>query len=143
MPLQVIVTEGILTPIAEQQVFAAVTNAFLKAHDLTGNSFMTPNVIGEVTVIPKGRSFSGGIPTDIAIVEVKAPSFALAQPEQKDRFVAEVTDILLTASEGRVTKEHIFVNMVYAVDGLWGIGGKAYTNEKMLTAVKQAAISTK
>ena len=36
--------------------------------------------------------------------------------------------------------ERIFVNMVYAVDGLWGIGGKAYTNAELGEAVSQAGI---
>jgi hypothetical protein len=30
--------------------------------------------------------------------------------------------------------------MVYAVDGLWGIGGKAYTNADLLDAVSKAAL---
>lgn len=136
MPIQIIVTEGVLTASAEKEVFAAVTDTFLKAHNLLGNDFMTPNVIGEVTTVPKGRSFSGGKPADIAIVELKVPSFALASPEQKNGFVADVTDIVLKASGGRLAKEHIFVNMVYAIDGLWGIGGKAYTNEQLLNAVQ-------
>src|ERR1700746_637641 len=38
----------------------AVTDIFLKHHKLTGNTFLMPNVIGEVTTIPRGKSFAGG-----------------------------------------------------------------------------------
>jgi len=136
MPVQIIVTEGLLTASAEKEVFKAVTDTFLKLHDLTGNAFMTPNIIGEITVVPKGRTFSGGTPTDIAIVEVKSPSFAFGTTEQKKVFVAEVTEVVLKAAGGKLAKEQIYVNLVYAVDGMWGIGGKAYTNECLLSAVK-------
>ncbi len=59
MPLQIIATEGIFTESAEKEVFADVTESFLKHHNLVGNKFMTPNVIGEITVVPKGRTFAG------------------------------------------------------------------------------------
>lgn len=139
MPIQVIVTEGILSSADEKEVFAAITDAFLTVHNLAGNAFLTPNVIGEVTTVPKGRTFSGGQPADIAVVELKVPAFALASLEQKQRFVAEATEIVLNAANGRLARERIFVNMVYAVDGLWGIGGTAYTNDHLLQAVSDAA----
>lgn len=139
MPVQIIVTEGLLTASAEKEVFKAITDTFLKLHDLTGNAFMTPNIIGEITVVPKGRTFSGGVPTDIAIVEVKSPSFAFGAAEQKQKFVAEVSDIVLKATGGRLSREHVFVNLVYTVDGMWGIAGKAYTNDCLLKAVSGAS----
>lgn len=139
MPITVYATEGVLPSEAiEQQVFAELTASFLKQHKLTGNKFLTPNVIGEVTTIPKGKSFSGGKPNNIVIVELKVPSFALASPKQKQGFVAEATEIVANATGGRHPKERIFVNMVYAIDGLWGIAGKAYTNADLTDAVSRA-----
>ena len=81
MPITVQVTEDVLSSDARATVFANLTAAFLKHHDLAGNAFLTPNVIGEVNEIPRGNSFAGGKPADIAIVELKVPSFALASPE--------------------------------------------------------------
>ena len=60
MPIQIIVPEGALTRDAEAEAFRELTELLLRLHGLTGNRFMTPNVIGEVTVVPKGRTFSGG-----------------------------------------------------------------------------------
>ena len=55
MPIQVIVPEGVLTAGAEAEAFRKLTDLLLRLHGLTGNRFMTPNVIGEVTVVPRGR----------------------------------------------------------------------------------------
>ena len=115
MPLQIIATEGIFTEQAEKEMFAATTESFLKHHNLVGNKFMTPNVIGEISIVPKGRTFAGGKPDNIVIIEIKAPSFALTTQEQKQSFVKEVTEVVLNASNGRVLRERVYVNMVYAV----------------------------
>jgi phenylpyruvate tautomerase PptA (4-oxalocrotonate tautomerase family) len=139
MPIQIIATEGVIPVSAEAGLFAAVTDTFLKLHNILGNAFMTPNVIGEFSVIPKGRTFAGGKPDDIVIVELKAPSFALETPEQKRMFVGEVTDLVVKATGGEHPRDRIYVNMVYAIDGLWGIGGKAYTNADLGTAIQAAA----
>jgi phenylpyruvate tautomerase PptA (4-oxalocrotonate tautomerase family) len=73
------------------------------------------------------------------VVELKVPSFALPSAAQKAGFVKEATDIVFNAAEGHHPRERIFVNMVYAVDGLWGIGGKAYTNAELGDAVNRAS----
>ena len=139
MPITVHATEGVLSEDAERQVFAELTNSFLKHHQLTGNKFMTPNVIGEVSTVPKGKSFAGGKPADIVVIELKVPSFAFADLAQKAAFVADATEIVQRATGGLQPKERIFVNMVYSVDGLWGIAGRAYTNTDLLEAVSAAA----
>lgn len=141
MPIQIIATEGIFTESAEKKMFEAVTNSFLKHHDLIGNKFMTPNVIGEITVVPQGRTFAGGKPDKIVIIELKAPSFALTSQEQKQSFVREVTEFALKASNGLVLRERVYVNMVYAVDGLWGIGGRAFTNQELGEAIAGKSVS--
>ena len=138
MPITVIATEGVIPAAAEAEAFAALSELFLQQHQLGGNAFMTPNVIGELNVVPKGRTFAGGRPNDIVIVELKVPSFALGSADQKKAFVDKATDIVHRAAGGRLARERIFVNMTHAVDGLWGIGGKAYTNQDLLDAVAGA-----
>lgn len=139
MPITLFASEGALSETAQGEVFAELTDIFLRHHNLNGNTFITPNVIGEVTEIPRGRSFAGGKPAEIAIVELKVPSFALATPEQKRGFVADATEAVHRASGGRVPRDHVWVNMVYTVDGLWGIDGRAYSNDGLLQSVSAAA----
>jgi hypothetical protein len=138
MPIQVIVTAGILSSEAEQVVLKNLTDLLLRLHGLTGNRFMTPNVIGEVAVVPKGRSFSGGSPADIAIFELKVPSIVLPTKELRDAWVAEGTAIIEEAAEGRIGRDRIFANVVHSVEGAWGIAGVAYDNADL-----GAAITTK
>ncbi|QAU36954.1 4-oxalocrotonate tautomerase [Bradyrhizobium guangdongense] len=139
MPITVVATDGIFSAAAEKIMFAELTASFLRHHDLAGNAFLTPNVIGEISTIPKGRSFAGGTSSDIVVIELKVPSFALASAGQKAGFIKEATEIAFKAAEGRHPRERIFVNMVYAVDGLWGIGGKAYTNAELGEAASRAS----
>ena len=138
MPIQIIVPEGVLTADAEAAAFKKLTDLLLRLHGLSGNTFMTPNVIGEVTVVPKGRTFSGGKPTDIAVFELKVPSFVLPTQELKDAWISEGTAIIEEAAQGRIKRENIFANVNYAVEGAWGIGGKAFSNADLGSAVAAA-----
>jgi hypothetical protein len=139
MPIQVIVPEGVLTADAGAQAFRKLTDLLLRLHGLTGNRFMTPNVIGEITVVPKDSTFSGGRPTDVAIFELKVPAFVLPTQALKDAWIAEGTDIIEQATAGRIKREHIFANVSHAVDGAWGIGGVAYSNADLGSAVAAEA----
>ena len=139
MPITLYASEGVLSESAASKVFAELTDIFLRHHNLIGNAFMTPNVIGEVTTIPRGKSFAGGERAEIAIVELKVPSFALATPEQKQGFVADATEAVVRGSQGRLRRDHVWVNAVYAIDGLWGINGQAFSNDQLLLSVGQAA----
>jgi hypothetical protein len=138
MPIQIIVPEGVLTADAEAEAFKRLTDLLLRLHGLSGNKFMTPNVIGEVTVVPKGRTFSGGARTDIAVFELKVPSFVLPTQELKDAWIGEGTDIIEAATKGRVKRANIYASVSYAVDGAWGIGGTAYSNTDLGSAVAAA-----
>jgi phenylpyruvate tautomerase PptA (4-oxalocrotonate tautomerase family) len=139
MPITVLTTEGVLDQKSEQSLFAELTELLLKHHQLTGNAFLKPNVIGEITTIPKGKSFAGGKPADIAIVQLKMPSFAFSALEQKQQFVSEATEAVVRAAQGRIPRNHVWVNMVFAVEGMWGIDGRTYTNSELLEAVSAAA----
>jgi len=139
MPIQIIMTEGLISKKTAQQMHHDVGEAFLDLHDLNGNAFMTPNVIGEVVFVEQGLTFANLQVTDIAIVELRVPSFALNTESQKKQFVARATDIVKQAAGGKLTNEQIWVNAVYAVDGIWGIGGKTYTIEELGKAIGEAA----
>lgn len=139
MPIQIIMTEGLISKKTAQQLHHDVGEVFLDLHDLKGNTFMTPNIIGEVLFVEQGLTFANLQVTDIAIVELRVPSFALSTQEQKKQFVTRVTDIVKKAAGGKLTSEQIWVNAVYAVDGMWGIGGKTYTIEELGDAIGEAA----
>jgi len=49
-----------------------------------------------------------------------------------------VTAIIQQATQGRIKREHIYANVNYAVEGAWGIGGKAFSNAELGSAVAAA-----
>ncbi|TKC91615.1 Tautomerase enzyme [Trinickia terrae] len=139
MPITLTVPEGLLSPEAEARTFSELTRALLKINGLDGNSFMEPNVVGTLNVLPKGHVFSGGKPAAAAFVELKLPTIALATPEAKHAFTEAATTILERAAEGRLSRDRIWTNVVYADDGSWGIGGRAYSNSELVDAIQHAA----
>lgn len=135
MPLTLTLTQGALPDGAEAQAIARITDAFLAAHNLSGNTVMTPNVTAHVNILPKGSTFAGGKPVEGAWIETKTPSFALADREIQARFFNEATEILHELSGHRLPKTQIWSNGVHAVDGTWNINGTPMTNSEIGAAV--------
>jgi phenylpyruvate tautomerase PptA (4-oxalocrotonate tautomerase family) len=139
MPISVQVTQGLLTPKGEREVFPLVAEALLKVHGLSGNRFMTPNVIGHVVISPESQSYVGGKTQSLAIVEVKVPAITFPNADVKQAFVAAVTDIIDRLKAGSHPRDRTFVNVTYAVEGTWGIAGKAYSDTELGAAIAQTA----
>ena len=100
---------------------------------------MTPNVIGHLIVTPESESYVGGKPQSLAVVEVKVPATTFPNAEVKQVFVGAVNDIVDRFKAGAHPRDRTFVNVTYAVDGAWGIGGKAYSNAEIGEAIQCGA----
>jgi hypothetical protein len=131
MPLQLTLTEGILPKGQEKVAFARLSEAMLKWHGLAGNKVMTPNVIGEVRVLPSNQTFSGMRETPIAVIEWKVPSFAFAERDIQLGYFEEATSIIYEMSGGTQPKDRIFMNVIHTVDGAWNFYGRAMTNAEI------------
>ncbi len=131
MPLTLTLTEGVLPKGQEKVAFARLSDAMLKWHGLTGNKSITPNIVGAIHVLPEEHTFSGSQQAAVAFIEWKVPSFAFAEREAQLGYVEEATRIIHEMSGGRQPKERIWVNVVHAVDGAWGIGGAALSNAQL------------
>lgn len=138
MPLTLTLTEGILPNGQEKVAFARLSDAMLKWHGLSGNKVMTPNVVGSIHVLSQEHTFSGSKETPVVFIEWKVPSFAFATREIQTGYVAEVTNIIHEMSGGKQPKDHIWVNVVHAVDGAWGIAGNAMTNAELGGAISKS-----
>ena len=137
MPLTLTLTEGVLPKGAEKATFKRLCAAMLDWHGLTGNSAMTPNVVGSIRVLPKEDTFSGMVETPVVFIEWKVPSFAFVDRRIQRGYIEEATRIVHEASGGRQPKEHIWCNIVHAVDGGWGIAGQALTNLELGESVSK------
>ncbi|MFK0163458.1 4-oxalocrotonate tautomerase family protein [Rhizobium sp. NPDC090279] len=141
MPITLTIPEGLLSSEAQAQAFARLTDAVLDVAGLTGNEFMTANVIGSINVLPAGHVLAAGRPVAAAFIELKLPEIALATAEAKRAFIARATDVVEQAAEGRIKREHIWSNIVYAPEGGWGIAGQSYSNADLVNAIANAATS--
>lgn len=135
MPITVTLTEGAVPSQAHAKVVKEISDAFLVHHGLGGNTVMTPNVTAQLHVQPKHETFSAGEPIEGAWVEIKSPSFALADRNVQKNFFAEVTEIVHKHSEGKIPKKHIWTNSIHTVDGTWNLDGIAMTNEELGEAI--------
>lgn len=139
MPLTLTVTEGVIPAGQEQATFKRLSDLMMKLHGIYGNTFMTPNVVGSINVIPQGLTFSGSDPKPVAFIEWKVPSFVFTDRDIQITYIREATDIVIEASGGRQPKELIWVNVSHAVDGAWAVAGQAMTNAELQSAVGAAA----
>jgi len=142
MPITLTVPEGLLSPEAQAQAFAGLTDALLDVAGLTGNAFMTANVIGTINVLPREHVLAAGKPIAAAFVELKLPEVALASAEAKQAFIEKAANVVEQAAEGRLKREHIWSNIVYAPEGAWGIAGDSYSNADFVGAIQQAAAAS-
>ncbi len=139
MPLTLTVTEGALPRGTEKQAFERLSSLFLDLAGLSGNRFMDPNVVGSVHVIPREHTFSGSKEAPVVFIEWKVPSFVFTDRKFQEAYIEQATQIIHDMSGGKQPKDHIWVNVVHAVDGTWGIAGKAYTNVELGEAITRAA----
>lgn len=139
MPITIQLTPGLLTPHGERAVFPRVAHALLDVHGLAGNAFMAANVIGHVEMLPEGAAYADGKPQSLAVVEVKVPSITFPNREVRQAFVGRVTDIIDELKAGSHPRNRTFVNVTHALDGAWGIAGKAYTNADLAAAIADKA----
>lgn len=131
MPLTLIVSEGVLPKHSEQPTLIKLCEAMLKWHGLSGNRAMTPNVVGSLQIVKRGDTVAGLQEATVAFIEWKVPSFAFTDRKVQLGYVEEATNIVHEASGGKQPKSHIWVNVVHAVDGTWGIAGEALTNQQL------------
>ena len=137
MPLTLTATEGVFPPGTEKQVFEKLCTSMLKWHGLTGNRAMTANVVGSINILPKALTYAGLQASSVVFIEWKVPSLAFSTPQIVQGYVEEATRIAFEASNGKQPVERIWVNVLHAADGAWGIAGKAFTNRELGEAISQ------
>ncbi len=137
MPITITLTEGVVPKEKQGQVVKEITDRFLEHHKLEGNTVMTPNMTAQLHIQPMSETFAGGEPVSGAWVEIKAPSFALADREVQKDFFSDVTELIHRHSGGRLPKKQIWTNVLHTVDGTWNMDGVAKTNEELGDAISK------
>ena len=76
------------------------------------------------------------------MVELKLPSIGLPTVELRAAFIAAATDVVADLAVPGHDREDIWVNILNAPDGAWGIAGRAYTGEALIAATVEAGQQT-
>jgi hypothetical protein len=135
MPLTLTATEGVFPKGTEKQVFQKLCEAMLKWHGLKGNRAMTPNVVGSINILPRDLTYAGLNEATVVFIEWKVPSIAFNTREILQGYIEEATQIASDASLGNQPRERIWVNVLHAADGAWGIAGQALSNQQLGQAI--------
>jgi hypothetical protein len=139
MPILIHVTRGLLTPEGERTIFRRVADALLASHGLADNPFMRANVLGHLRIADEASAFVGEHAGSLAVIEVTVPSVTFRDRASQQQFVAAATRIVDELKAGAHPPSRTFVHVVHAVDGTWGIGGTAYTNDELGAAIAASA----
>ncbi|WP_040813577.1 tautomerase family protein [Nocardia concava] len=139
MPITVTAPRGVLTDRGERDILPALTAALAQISGGSGNDFFTGIIGGTVHLLPPGDIYAGGVNRPIVMVELKLPNIGLPDPASRAAFIVAATDIVTGHTAEGHRREDIWVNIVNAPDGGWGIGGRAYTGEALIAAVTAAA----
>jgi hypothetical protein len=131
MPLTLTATEGVFPQGTEKQVFQRLCATMLKWHGLGDNRAMAANVVGSINILPRDLTYAGLQESTVVFIEWKVPSFAFNTRAIQQGYVEEATRIVAEASGGKQPLDRIWVNVLHAVDGAWGVAGSALTNEQL------------
>lgn len=136
MPITVTAPAGRLTPIGEREILPRLTDALLEATGARGNPFLTSIVGGTVHILEPAHIYGGGANRPLVMVELKLPSVALAEQEPRSAFIAAATRIVDSLTIEEHDPDDTWVNILHAVDGAWGLGGRAWTGAELLAAAQ-------
>lgn len=139
MPITVTAPHGTLTQTGEREILPRLTAALIEVSGVTGNSFFTPIVGGTVHLLDPRDIYAGGINRPVVMVELKLPNIGLPTVEARAALITAATDIVLDLTVSGHDRDDVWINVLNAPDGAWGIGGHAWTGEALIAATVQAA----
>jgi phenylpyruvate tautomerase PptA (4-oxalocrotonate tautomerase family) len=141
MPITVTAPRGTLTSTGEREILPRLTAALIEVSGATGNSFFTAIVGGTVHLLDPHDVYAGGVNRPVVLVELKLPNVGLPTPEARTAFIVAASDIVDDLAEPGHDRNDTWVNILNAVDGAWGVGGRAWTGDELIAATVQAAQS--
>ena len=131
MAIDIVASSGIFDAAAEQAVMAGVFAALLAAIDATDDERVSSIMGVTLHVVPAERVTMGGRIASSVRIDVVLPSIALASFRRRRRFIADVTAAVVASSSDPTIEGRVVVRILHSVDGGWGIGGHAFTNDEI------------
>jgi len=132
--IDVIAPDGIFPVSTEAALLERVTACLLKWEKTSAIPLAVSNTGAFLNILPKERVAAGGIADRVVRVEILTPAHALTQ-EQRAGITTDITAVIAEFAVAAVVSR-TWVIFHEAVDGGWGIGGRAYTNADLAAAVR-------
>ncbi|NBD08163.1 MULTISPECIES: tautomerase family protein [Corallococcus] len=143
MPMiDIAATEGTFPQASEAALLERATACLLQWEKVTGIPYAVANTGAFLNMLPQGRAAAGGKPAGVVRIQVLTPAKSLSQ-EQRTGIAAGLTDIVGELAADPGVRERTWVLFHEAVDGGWGIAGKAFTNGELVDAVRASAIAAR
>ncbi len=131
MAVDIITSAGVFDDAAEHVILAGVFQALLAAIDATGDERVASIMGVNLHVLPAPRVTMGGRVASSVRIDVVLPAVALASFRRRRRFIADATAAVVAASSDSTIGERVVVRVLHSVDGGWGAGGHAFTNDEI------------
>lgn len=131
LAVDIVASSGVFDAAAEQSVVTRVYAALLAAIDATDDERASSIMGVTLHVVPAERVTIGGRVASSVRIDVVLPAIALASFRRRRRFIAEATAAIVALSSDPTIEERVVVRIMHSVDGGWGIGGHAFTNDEI------------
>ena len=136
MPMiDIVAAEGTFPESNEAPLLARATQCLLEWEKTAKIPIAIANTGSFLNVLPASRVAAGGKATQVVRVQILTPAQALTQ-EQRTGIAAGITDLVAELASDPTVRERTWVLFHEAVDGGWGIAGRAYTNAALGDAVR-------
>ncbi|NNC16781.1 4-oxalocrotonate tautomerase [Corallococcus exiguus] len=143
MPMiDITASDGLFSPANEAVLLKRATDCLLQWEKVSGIPYAVANTGAFLSVLPRRRTTSGGKGAGVVRIQVLTPAKSLSQ-EQRSGIAAGLTDIVHELADDADIRERTWVLFHEAVDGGWGIAGKAFTNADLVDAVRASAIASR
>ncbi|MBF6178200.1 hypothetical protein [Nocardia otitidiscaviarum] len=139
MPFTVIAPRGVLTEAGEKELVPELVQALIDFSGLAGNAFFAPVVGGHLHLLEPEHVHTGGVNRPVLLIELKLPGIGLPTTADRAAFIAKATEIAARHTVPGHPVADIWINVGYAAAGGWGIGGVAYTDEALVSAINAAS----
>ncbi len=135
MPITVTAPRGVLTSAGEREVLPRLTADLARVSGLSDNPRFVEIIGGTVHVLDPENIYAGGANRPVVMVELKLPNIGLGSIEARAAFIAAATETVSALTVPGHRREDIWVNILNAPDGAWGLAGHAYTGEALVEAL--------
>ena len=139
MPITVTAPRGVLTAAGEREILPRLTRDLAAASEMSDNEAFIAVIGGTVHVLEPERVYGGGANRPLVMVELKLPNIGLGSLEQRAAFVAAATETVEQLTVAGHRREDTWINVLNALDGGWGIAGRAYTGQELIETLTGAA----